>query len=180
MNKRHMLAFFFMCLSATSSMAGPPAGSRPLTPEEMSKVVIGHTWTAPANGRPAVMTSAERKLYDQQKSKGNGQFREFYAPNGKIMGWVSRSDFDARIDGAWRINGNELCSSYRVLRVWKIGPLRATSNSKWCYRFVYQGSELLMGASRTPPGRVSEVGQYFRPKLSRGNSVMSRYNSISR
>jgi hypothetical protein len=126
------------------------------------------------------MSSAERKLYDQQKSKGSGQFREYYAPNGRIIGWVSRSDFDARIDGSWRISGNELCSSYKTQRVWKKGPLRATASSKWCYRFVYSGNTLLMGASRTPPGRSSEIGKYFRPRLSQGNSVMGRYNSIGR
>lgn len=153
------------------SASAEPQGSRPLTAEEIKKGIIGHTWTASASGRPAVMSAAERKLYDQLKAKGAGQFREYYAPNGTISGSVRRSDFDARIEGNWRISGNELCASYRTHRVWKAQSLRATAKSRWCYRFVYSGKTLLMAASRTPAGRSGEIGQYFRPKLTVGNSA---------
>lgn len=153
------------------SASAEPQGSRPLTAEEMKKAVIGHTWIASATGRPAVMSSAERKLYDQLKAKGSGQFREYYAPNGTISGTVRRSDFDARIEGNWRISANELCASYRTHRVWKAQPLRATANTRWCYRFVYSGKTLLMAASRAPAGRFNEIGRYFRPNLISGNSA---------
>ena len=172
MNSRLIYGIVSVLIGATSvSSASSADAPRPLTVDEMKKAVIGHTWIASATGRPAVMSSAERKLYDQLKAKGSGQFREYYAPNGTISGTVRRSDFDARIEGNWRISGNELCASYRTHRVWKVQPIRTTANSRWCYRFVYRGKTLLMAASRTPAGGAGEIGRYFRPNLIRGNSA---------
>lgn len=172
MFRRSVYSLLCVAFLATGSLAGGlPSGSRPLTADEVRREFIGHTWSGPASGRPAVLSSAERKLYEAAKSKGSGQFREYYAPNGTISGRVSRSDFVARLEGSWRISGNEVCSSYRTQRTWKATGLKATATGRWCYTFVYQGRTLLMAASRTPPGRSGEIGQYFRPRLSPGNSA---------
>ena len=172
MNFNHVCGVVSVLIGAASissvSWADTP---RPLTADEMRKVVIRHTWISSASGRPAVMSSAEKKLYEQQKTKGTGQFREYYAPNGAISGVVRRSDFDARVEGSWRVAGNELCASDRTHRIWKAQPLRATANARWCYRFVYRGKTLMMAASRTPAGASGEIGRYFRPNLTTGNAV---------
>lgn len=182
MNKSYLLGtFFLLFLMATASVAGPPAGSRPLMPEEIKKAFVGHTWGGTATGlRPSMLSSSERKVFDQLTKKPTGQWREYFAPNGKIKGWVGRTDFDARTDGTWRISGNELCASYRTERFWKPQPIKGNASYRWCYRFVYQGSTLLMTVSSAPAGADRAGGGYFRPRLSKGDSVTAKYNSVGR
>lgn len=181
MNKSLLLAALSLAWLTTAASAGSaPANSRPLTPQEIRKVFIGHTWSGTVSGKPGVMSAAEKKASAQLKGKPTGRFKEYYAPNGKIMGWAGRTDFDAYSDGTWSISGNELCASYKVNRIWKVGDVRSSVSTRWCYRFVYSGSKLLMAASKTPAGRSGEIGQYFAPRLSPGNSVSPNYNAVKR
>lgn len=178
-----LVLFAWMCSSVIVSHAladAAPAGSKPLTAQEIREVFISHTWSGTVSGKPGVLTAEERKVSDRLKGKPNGKFKEYYAPNGMIMGWVGRTDFEAYTDGTWRIHGNELCASYKVHRIWKTGDVRSVVNSKWCYRFVYKAGTLLMTASRAPERRAAEIGRYHRPSLSPGNSVAPRYNSVRR
>lgn len=174
MTRRSLYAVLCLASLVTGSLAaGVPAGSKPLTADEVRRAFVGQTWTASASGRPPVMSSAERLAYDQLNARGSGSFREYFAPNGTISGRVSRSDFTARVEGSWRIRGNEICASYRTHRTWKVSGLKATAPSRWCYTFVYQGRALMMAASRTPRGQSREAGRYFRPRLTPGNSAAS-------
>lgn len=171
----------FTCVTATASVAGPPAGSRPLTAEEIRKAFVGHTWSGSATGlRPSVLSSAERKVFDQSKKKPTGQWREYFAPNGEIKGWVGRTDFDARTDGTWHISGNQLCAFYRTQRFWKPQPIKGNASFRWCYRFVYHGKTLLMSISSAPAGADRGGGAYFRPRLSKGDAATAKYNSVGR
>ena len=182
MNARYLLAALCLAgLTATATADVASTGSRPLTPDEIKKVFIGYTWTGSATGlRPSELTSAERKVFEQLKKKPTGQWKEYFAPNGSIKGWVGRTDFDARTDGTWRISGNELCASYRTQRFWKPQRIKGNASFRWCYRFIYQGNTLLMAIIRAPAGADRGGGRYFRPKLSRGDTVTAKYNSVGR
>ncbi len=118
------------------------------------------------------MNAQERKLFAQQKGKPAGKFKEYYAPNGTIIGWVGRTDFEARVDGRWRITGNQVCTTYRITRFWKSSNLRTNVTSSACYSFVFKSGTLLMANSG--------VGQYFRPSLASGNSAAGLYNAVGK
>lgn len=170
-----------LCLSfvTSSAFAGSvPPGSKPLTADEIKKVVIGRTWSGSTPSRPGILNAQERKLFEQQKGKPSGKFKEYYSPNGTLMGWSRRTDFEARYDGRWRISGNQLCATYKVTRFWKNSDLRTNFSSNSCYSFVYKSGTLLMTTTKSPGGGGG--GQYFRPSLSSGNSAAAGYNSVGR
>jgi len=179
---KHLMAGIAVAalIGSTVSAAKPLAGATPLTADKVKQVFIGYTWSGTASGMPTGWQPQEQAVAAQLKGKLVRQFREYYAPNGSIMGWVSGSAFDGYIDGTWHIKGNELCSSYIIHRKWKLADVRAVGKSRWCYAFVFKNGSVLMTTTRAPAdaGANSVIGRYSRPSLSRGNSVTARYNSI--
>jgi hypothetical protein len=173
--------FGLICLSLITSGAlagGAPPNSKPLTADEIKKVIIGRTWSGSTPSRPGIMNAQERKLFEQQKGKPSGKFKEYYSPNGTLMGWSRRTDFEARYDGRWRISGNQLCATYKVTRIWKNSNLRTNFSSNSCYGFVDKSGTLLMTTTKSSGG--AGIGQYFRPSLSSGNSAAAGYKSVGR
>ena len=181
MLKQLLAGFALAALVGSTACDGKSlAGVTPLTTDEVKQVFVGHTWSGTVSGMPTGWQPQERAVAAQLKGKLVRQFKEYYAPNGSIVGWVSGSAFDGYVDGTWHINGNELCAAYVIHRKWKIGDVRAVGNARWCYAFVFKNGSLLMATTQAPAdaGANANVGRYFRPSLSSGNSVFARYNTI--